>query len=756
MRKRDQKGNRKESPFGSESPTLAKYDARTRYRYIEMLKNYACNPGTGKLGAVIDMLAEPLSEKECIVLREALIEHAKRMGLDTKRIEDNYREGRDSIPENLQAIGELNRVERHIRKEIQKAYRAKLAGGQRPRQSKSGLSGRLAELQRVFALSDDEISVLLAAYLAYHDQIYNGIIRDRNGLNGGMHNAFDRRTAITVFTGLPRSRIRQSLCRQSKLRKMGMLDEDLEPESEMSEFLHGLSDQPLTSKYFQEYGGDALPLDRHFAVRDHLDIIRRMVEFKDPKGSLNILLYGPPGAGKTEFCRSLAKDLGRRVFEVKHYDPDVARKEDNFRYRAVLACLNSVPQDISLIVVDEADNVLNEPIGFFGVTVNESSKGMLNDLLDNSRGMLIWITNHYDRIAASTRRRFDYAVKFPPLSQAQRRFAWQELLVEHGLAGMLSDREAGDLAVLYPLSIGEIDRVLRNCGMMVNEKTDPLTAYDILLSLLESQIKLKESAGERQRVLSRPRDDLAEEGFNVLGDLEIPDILSIVKSFTAKERVQATGMDAGNMSLLLHGPPGTGKTEFAKYLAGRIDRPMVARTASDLLDKYVGGTEQLIRDAFEEADREHAVLFIDEADSFLQERSRAQYSWQISQVNELLQQMERFRGVLICATNFKTRFDSAATRRFNLKVEFDYLTPEQREFFYRRSLAPLGGTDVPVEVAGVVRGIEYLTPGDFRVVHEQYRYLPPAKRTHRHLLDALRRETREKNGLPGQPIGFGR
>ncbi len=99
------------------------------------------------------------------------------------------------------------------------------------------------------------------------------------------------------------------------------------------------------------------------------------------------------------------------------------------------------------------------------------------------------------------------------------------------------------------------------------------------------------------------------------------------------------------------------------------------------MSPYIGVTEQLIREAFEQAEREHAILFIDEADSFLFTRENAGRSWELSQVNELLTNMENFNGMFIAATNFKEIIDSAALRRFSIKIKFDYLSAHGNQIF---------------------------------------------------------------------------
>ena len=112
------------------------------------------------------------------------------------------------------------------------------------------------------------------------------------------------------------------------------------------------------------------------------------------------------------------------------------------------------------------------------------------------------------------------------------------------------------------------------------------------------------------------------------------------------------------------------------------------KRASDLVSKYVGETEQQMARMFEDATREGAVLLLDEADSFLQNRQLAVRNYEVTEVNEMLQGMERFDGIFICTTNLFDRIDEAALRRFSFKLRFLPLLPEHRErMFVAEALA---------------------------------------------------------------------
>ncbi len=210
------------------------------------------------------------------------------------------------------------------------------------------------------------------------------------------------------------------------------------------------------------------------------------------------------------------------------------------------------------------------------------------------------------------------------------------------------------------------------------------------------------------------------------------------------------------ISLCLYGAPGTGKSEYVRYLAHRMDRPLVVRWCSDILSKWLGESEQNIAQAFTEARTEGAVLLFDEADSFLRDRRDAVRSWEMTQVNEFLQQLETFPGVVACTTNVFRSLDQAALRRFTFKIPFHFLLPAQAKLLFARTLARLTGEAVAGTDADVARElvrIVNLTPGDFAAVARRLSALGE-KPTATRLLAELRAEVDVKENAP-RGIGFG-
>src|SRR3954462_9262878 len=100
----------------------------------------------------------------------------------------------------------------------------------------------------------------------------------------------------------------------------------------------------------------------------------------------------------------------------------------------------------------------------------------------------------------------------------------------------------------------------------------------------------------------------------------------------------------------------------------------MGRQASDLVTKFVGETEQNMAAMFQEAETEQAVLLLDEADSFLRSRRLAERNYAVSEVNEMLQGMERCAGVSTCTPNLLDEVDEGGLRRFSFKIRFKPLT----------------------------------------------------------------------------------
>ena len=138
-------------------------------------------------------------------------------------------------------------------------------------------------------------------------------------------------------------------------------------------------------------------------------------------------------------------------------------------------------------------------------------------------------------------------------------------------------------------------------------------------------------------------------------------------------------------------------------------------------------------------------------DGLLQDRAGASHSWEVSKVNELLQQMENFDGIMVAATNFSKNLDPATMRRFTFKLEFGYLDDAGKKSFFERMFK----SKLTDEEASELHLLRNLAPGDFRTVRQEQFYLGDEV-TNMDRIAALKEECRLKKEeeKSSAPIGF--
>jgi SpoVK/Ycf46/Vps4 family AAA+-type ATPase len=138
------------------------------------------------------------------------------------------------------------------------------------------------------------------------------------------------------------------------------------------------------------------------------------------------------------------------------------------------------------------------------------------------------------------------------------------------------------------------------------------------------------------------------------------------------------------------GPPGTGKTICAEALAQALGRELLVVRYAEIESRWVGQTSKHVASVFRAAERQNAVLFFDEADAIAGRRfssASAGYEREANAtVNVLLQELERFNGVIIFATNLAASLDPAFERRIRTHILFGLPGPEERERIWRSQL----------------------------------------------------------------------
>ncbi len=444
---------------------------------------------------------------------------------------------------------------------------------------------------------------------------------------------------------------------------------------------------------------------------------------------VNILLYGTPGSGKTELARLLAKSIGVNLFEVKTEDEDGDPVNANRRMEGYRFCQQMLSGDkSSLILFDEVEDIFpSRGFSFFGMEVKSGeNKGWINKALEENPTPAIWVCNQISQIDPAFLRRFDYAMELNTPPRSVRLNIVRSRLADTPVSEPFMQRLA-EHEELSPAQVTQAAKVLQRMA-----SDDQQAAERVLEKVLGNSAK---AMGQKPLVAKQPHATHYSLDY-LNANIDIP---NLVEGLKRNKR--------GN--ICFYGAPGTGKTALAGYIAKQLDKPLLCKRASDILSMWVGGSEKNIARMFEQAKQEDAALILDEADSLLRDRRGANRSWEVTQVNELLVQMENFDGLFICSTNLMDDLDQASLRRFAIKVEFDYLKPEQSIAMLEQECI----TEPTTEDARAIAMLTKLAPGDFAAVKKRLDILG-LDTTPAVMIRELKTEVEVKQGEISKHIGF--
>jgi SpoVK/Ycf46/Vps4 family AAA+-type ATPase len=552
-----------------------------------------------------------------------------------------------------------------------------------PRWSRK-ISTRLAGLLQ---LNKAERALLLYGTLARYQRDLRSILVEFK-----VNNAPEAYAAIADLAGVNASEVGEALRAGSRLERIGLVENlisehnitDLADLMKVSEklppvLMREYRDQAeLMAVFTRPSSKSGLAIADFSFVQDETQLLCALLgnAVARKEIGINILLYGPPGTGKTELAKVVAQAAGLELFEVEYADRDGNSLSGRDRYRSLqIAQVFLKGSDRAALLFDEVEDVF-PPISSEAAQLlarvdqvaapahgSVSGKAWVNQILESNNVPTIWVTNRIEQIDPAFRRRFAYhlELKSPPPGA-------REALVRRTLDGVrVSDAFVERLAARKGLTPAQIRTAVRFAGLVDGQ---PLSGAAAVLADVGTQHPAEKLIERQLRnadlALGTYADRVTVRRMVTQYD---PGMLNVESRFELTRIVQALRA-RGHGTLCFYGAPGTGKTALGEHIAQALEKPLLVKQASDLMSKYVGETEQHMAAMFREAESEKAVLLLDEADSFLQDRRGAQRTYEVTEVNEMLQGMERYNGIFICTTNLLDRLDQAALRRFTFKIKF--------------------------------------------------------------------------------------
>jgi transitional endoplasmic reticulum ATPase len=428
---------------------------------------------------------------------------------------------------------------------------------------------------------------------------------------------------------------------------------------------------------------------------EELELVREMIELplsepelftrlgiEPPKG---VLLYGPPGTGKTLIARAVANEVDAH-FDTIHGPEIVSKYKGESAERLRTAFEEASDNAPAVIFLDELDSIAGErdESGDMENRVVAQLLTLLDGLDSDEQVVVIGATNRVDSIDPAIRRggRFDREIEIGVPSEGGRR----EILDVHTRDMPLAEGvDLDDLAERLHGFVGaDIASLAREAGMAALRRgerpTETADTEEVRVAREDFQEALTgiEPSGAREYVAESP-----ETGFEDVGGLSetkrrLREAVEWPLAYEPLFDAAATDPPSG---VLLYGPPGTGKTLLAEAVAGESGVNFVRVAGPELLDQYVGESEQAIRDLFDRARQTApAIVFMDEIDAIASKRGEGH---EVTErvVSQLLTEMDRAAAhpnlVVLGATNRKESIDPALLRPGRLEQHIQVPNPDE-------------------------------------------------------------------------------
>lgn len=604
------------------------------------------------------------------------------------------------------------------------------------------LSRNLDALGEMAKLTEIDKQVLGLTILIHSE----AILQECTELIGDSVSAFSIAKIYAPMLGIKSIELEAVLDDQSNLIRTGLISLDHRGEGNVRSrvdlitwtfakraVMHQRNVRDLIKAYVRPVDAGALQMADFEHISERALTVKKYLQdaIAQGKTGVNVLIYGRPGTGKTEFSKLLSKELGCELMEVAATNLAGNPVTPMRRLRSYRAAQSLFQQGRTIVLFDECEEVLtgrSRPLADDEATM--AQKSWINLTLENNALPAIWVANSIRSFDQAYIRRFDMCFEMPIPDEAQRRNMLTQMCGE-----VLSQKIIGDIAKNKNTSPALVAKTAQVVKALAEHKT-AIERNELALMLVNDKLQAQ-GASQVQTF------DVGSLGLGFKPDM----VNSTVNLQNLLEGV-ATTREA---RICAWGPPGTGKTAFGKWMADQLGIPHIVLKASDLLGSHVGETEQKIAGAFAMAKRQKALLQFDEVDTFLNARSQAKQSWEISMVNEMLTQMESFKGIFIASTNLFDNLDEAALRRFDISLKFDFMKQEQAWEMFMATCDKLRLTDAE-GLKSSFHELRNLTPGDFEQLGRQSRFLK--LQSANDALEVLAKAVEVKKSGHSRQIGF--
>jgi SpoVK/Ycf46/Vps4 family AAA+-type ATPase len=643
----------------------------------------------------------------------------------------------------------------------------------------AGVDLRLPEIEAAFALSKIERQVLVTTLAAEVDPLFRAVCRGLQGELAGP--TLQVGTIVELVTGALEEAIDATLLflGDAKLRASALCSvEDHAPprdvplqalkvklDRNVALYLLGSRTTAAPSWISVVVPAKVLPHARLGEVEKE-ELVNYLTAPRNEK--LLIEIHGPPGVGKKFLAEGLCAELGRpllvadcRAIVEAIGEKELAARMAELKRECILA--GAVPYldnyDVLLGKVEASAPILPGGDEHTSQVVAASAVLTMPHDLRKFLGQIslgfLGATDRFEPISSIAE---VLRIHLPFPSPAQRASIWGQVIeeIEAKIDPDVDLHEIGRKLSLDPGRIHSACRAALSTARMRNSQEPLLARHDIIeASRHQMSHDLKSLAVRIDKAYKWEDLVISVDGYHAL--MEMISYAQNSEQVYEKWGFAARHGVAQGISALFSGPPGTGKTMCAGVIARELDMELFRVDLSRVVSKWIGETEKNLSRVFDEAERSHAVLLFDEADSLFAKRTEVKSSvdrYANLEVNFLLQRMESFSGVTILTTNFEDTIDTAFKRRLTFRIRFEKPDADARAALWEKMFPSAAEVAGDVDFAELGRKFE-VSGGNIRNAAIRAAFLATAEG---HVIDmdtikrATLREAREMGLLIADPI----
>ncbi len=390
---------------------------------------------------------------------------------------------------------------------------------------------------------------------------------------------------------------------------------------------------------------------------------------------LAIGLVGPPGTGKSMLSIAIAHELRRPIITI---DSATLAGDTRSFVTLIADIFTEARVQGAVLLFDRCESIVNK---------GNAKLAPILSQLERHGGLVIFTTNRPDEVDTSLEHYIGYQMNLSMPDNDQRTRIWATHLPKS--LAIHPDVDLDDLGTRFEITGGQIASACELVEQRVKSGAEvPVITQELLKECAHAQIRANMDELSVRSRITLTIDDL------VLPNRELAMIKEVLTACRNRIFVMTKWgfgkrlVTGKGITVLFKGDPGTGKTLCAEIMASELGMKLYQVSIPRLVSKYVGETEKNISKIFAAARANHCMLLFDEADSLFGKRVTNVESsidrFSNMETNLLLQEIERFDGIVILTTNLDKNIDDAFARRIMFKIDFPKPDVKHRTLIWKK------------------------------------------------------------------------